>query len=240
VPSRTQPPYTSDRRGTQDCHLVLWPAWKSGLIYNVVRRWNAPADQRHPRYHFLHKLARAIVSLGLPPQEQTCPSRQHRQSYTFALWATLPIIVWLYGSGLLSLCQCQGCGAQPLQGDTSVGAPRGYKTSNRFCPETQQSWTILMANTNDLKTCSNLQFDSAINNSRRLVPVNIRASHPRHFISLAHETHMPPTVGFPAILHMDKSAIVSGGEYAAIYSGFPSDPASRIQPPVSRALLICA
>jgi hypothetical protein len=97
-----------------------------------------------------------------------------------------------------------------------------------------------MANTNDPKTCSNLQFNTGPNNSRRLLPVNIRTSHPRHFISLAHETHMPPTVENPAILHMDQSAIVSGGEYAAIYSGFPSDPASRIQPLVSRALLICA
>lgn len=97
-----------------------------------------------------------------------------------------------------------------------------------------------MATTNDLKTCSNLQFNAAEASSWRLPPESTRASQPRHLISWTHETHILPTVGYPAILNMDQCAIVSGGEYEVIYSGLPSDPASRIQPLVSRALLICA
>lgn len=158
MPSGTQPPNPIHIR--QESNTGLPPrtvASKSGLVYNVVRRWNAPADQRHRRYHFPRTLDQASTSLRLPPQGQNYHSRRTEKSHAISTaYRCLPTWIWT------SLWpQCQRCGAQPLEHDTSVGAPRGYKTSNCFCPETQQFWTISMAIANDLKTCSNLHFSAA-------------------------------------------------------------------------------
>jgi len=97
-----------------------------------------------------------------------------------------------------------------------------------------------MAITNQPKTCSNLQFYAPAFTSCRLLAENARDSRLRHFISLALDVYVQPTVDQPAMLHPDKCAILSSGEDGAIYDVFLSDPTSQYQPLISRAQLIYA